>query len=375
MAVKKCISKNGKLSWEAGFYVNGRGSKYIRRRFDKKIDAQKYIDNYGIQIEFSEDPLFINNMSEITFLNESQFWLQQQKSNFSNKQYKRVKDIVEKLLPLVGSTMLINFNPTFLYNLRNELSGPDGLKGKNGKIKNSSINRWITVVKTIINFSYLNQRISRNPCIGFKMLKEVNSEIRFWSKNEASQFLEFAKNKYSDHPNKRWVYLAYLISLNTGIRAGELWGLKKDDFKKNNVINISRQWLSESKCFGPTKGNKTRLVPLNEKVKNEFDNLTKKFETNELKNTLFQTSKGSPINHANFRKRSFIRDLIESGIRPIRFHDLRHTALSLMVSQGIDIRTVQAIGGHADIKTTMGYVHLIGQNIINVADSFSITND
>ena len=56
----------------------------------------------------------------------------------------------------------------------------------------------------------------------------------------------------------------------------------------------------------------------------------------------------------------------------IRFHDLRHTAITLMIAKNIDIKTVQSIAGHADITTTMGYIHLIHGSVNRVAQTFSV---
>lgn len=63
------------------------------------------------------------------------------------------------------------------------------------------------------------------------------------------------------------------------------------------------------------------------------------------------------------------------SLRAIRFHDLRHTALSQLVEAGINLKVVQSIAGHADIKTTTKYVHLLGDSISNVAESFSLSSD
>jgi site-specific recombinase XerD len=71
--------------------------------------------------------------------------------------------------------------------------------------------------------------------------------------------------------------------------------------------------------------------------------------------------------------RRFKKDLELWGGKPIRFHDLRHTAATLLISSGIDLKTVQEICGHEDITTTMRYTHLIADNIKKVADLFSIT--
>lgn len=67
------------------------------------------------------------------------------------------------------------------------------------------------------------------------------------------------------------------------------------------------------------------------------------------------------------------RDLKRWGGKGVRFHDLRTTYITQLVSQGHDLRTVMEVAGHADIKTTMGYVKLVGQNIDKLAQSFSIS--
>lgn len=78
------------------------------------------------------------------------------------------------------------------------------------------------------------------------------------------------------------------------------------------------------------------------------------------------------INHDNFVKRIFRRDLKEWGGKKIRFYDLRHTATTLMIASGIDLKTVQEICGHGDIKTTMNYVHLLSNSIRETARKFSV---
>jgi site-specific recombinase XerD len=87
---------------------------------------------------------------------------------------------------------------------------------------------------------------------------------------------------------------------------------------------------------------------------------------------LFNNTTGQPMHHSNFRKRNFLIVVSEADVSPIRFHDLRHTALTLMVDSGINLKVVQSIAGHEDIQTTMKYVHLLGNSIEQVAQSFKL---
>ena len=90
------------------------------------------------------------------------------------------------------------------------------------------------------------------------------------------------------------------------------------------------------------------------------------------KETIFQNEKRYPICHDNFADRNFMKDLAFWGGRRIRFHDLRHTATTLLIANNVDIKTVKEICGHADITTTMNYVHLVSGAIENVAKTFSV---
>ena len=88
--------------------------------------------------------------------------------------------------------------------------------------------------------------------------------------------------------------------------------------------------------------------------------------------TIFRNEKGLPVCHDNFSDRQFGKDVEAWGGKRIRFHDLRHTSTTLMISNGIDIKTVKEICGHADITTTMNYVHMLSGSVANVSKVFSL---
>ncbi len=72
--------------------------------------------------------------------------------------------------------------------------------------------------------------------------------------------------------------------------------------------------------------------------------------------------------------RSFFEvDVRESGVRRIRFHDMRHTAATLMLASGVQLNTVKEICAHASITTTMGYVHLLADSVKEAGIKFSLS--
>jgi integrase len=165
------------------------------------------------------------------------------------------------------------------------------------------------------------------------------------------------------------------------MRAGELWGLKPRDLDFNgdgagDTIFVRRQFNAVEKTFSLLKGgvssntDKSRHVPCPKELREELERLIR-FNRIGTDETVFQHADGSPITHVAFAER-FERDIKNWGGRRIRFHDLRHTAATLMLSKGIDVKTVSEILGHEDISTTMNYVHLLGGKIKQVSLSFAV---
>ena len=75
---------------------------------------------------------------------------------------------------------------------------------------------------------------------------------------------------------------------------------------------------------------------------------------------VFSTAQGTPPNPANIISRHFKPILERAGLPPIRFHDLRHTCATLLLSQGVHPKIVQELLGHASIQLTLDtYSHYL----------------
>ena len=75
---------------------------------------------------------------------------------------------------------------------------------------------------------------------------------------------------------------------------------------------------------------------------------------------VFATTTGTIINPSNLRSRSFKPLLEQAGLRPIRFHDLRHTCATLLLSKDINPKVVSEMLGHASVSITLDiYSHLL----------------
>jgi len=77
-------------------------------------------------------------------------------------------------------------------------------------------------------------------------------------------------------------------------------------------------------------------------------------------NLVFSNERGRPLDGNNFRQRAFGRLLDRAGLPPMRFHSLRHTAATLLMSAGVPVKVASEMLGHADITTTLRtYSHVL----------------
>lgn len=368
MNVRK-ISHNGTVKWEVRFrvYTEGQNPKRVSRWFDRKTDAEKYLDEQKeLQKKSSIDPAYRNSFEGKKFIEEAEYWLTHNKLKFSAGHLKRVEGVLREILPSMGSINALKINAEFLSNFQIQQSN----LGK----KKATINRKTEIICGILNFSAEHRRIPYYPANAFRKFDTSGEEeMCFWEMHEAQDFLAFTGEKYPFGTSKRWVHVAYLTALNTAVRGGELWGIAPQSLPiDGGRILIRRQFNRITHDLTATKGKTGRVVPCNQELEKELRALIVQGNIKPHE-TIFMNEQRNPICHDNFVKRKFQNDIEDWGGRKIRFHDLRHTATTLLIANGIDLKTVKEICGHADIKTTMRYAHLIGSKIMSVAKDFSIT--
>jgi integrase len=367
MAIKKLGDK-----WVLDFRVAGKNSERLRKKFDKKIDAQVWLDKFKEkQKAYSGHEFTETNPEAVTFEREAKYWTDNVRFKLSESHMKRVDGILEVLLKKHGKLTLDQLNPEVLIKIQQEIIG-------SGRAR-ATANRYTEVVSAIVNHSIEHRRFPFNPLSGFKKLTTGNNEMEYWRMDEVQSFLCFADEKYPRGHKLRWVYLVYYLAVNTGLRAGEVWGVKLSDFSRElKSFNIRRQYDRVAKDFEMLKSTKnsnsaniTRRVPCNQLLINELDFHVEQYGIK--RDDLIFSKDGKAICHDIFAESYFRKDVDLWGGRKIRFHDMRHTAATLMVGAGIDVVTVQGIMGHKNVETTMKYVHLLSANVSRVADSFFIS--
>lgn len=300
-----------------------------------------------------------------TFGMEAAHWLAQHEHIFSPGYLKKARAIVAELLPLIGDMPAAALHPGILTDLQRRVLAT-GLAWK-------TVNHKLQIVTAVLNFSVRCRRLAFNPAAGFAKLKGPKPVMRFWERAAAESFLRWTSAKYPADSELRWVYVAYLTALNTGMRAGELVGLQpRDIVAGGELIQVQRQLDRVSRSYREPKGKRTRYVPCNPELRLELARVIQSRGIGACE-PIFSHVRNRPLWHEAFRAKYFDRDVVASGVPPIRWHDLRHTAATLLLASGVDIKTVQAICGHEQIETTLLYVHLLGDGIKDAARRFSLS--
>lgn len=200
-------------------------------------------------------------------------------------------------------------------------------------------------------------------------------KMAYWTEDQLAHFLAAARGHRFEH--------AWALSFITGMRSGEVLGLAWADvdfsdstifihqaLKRNIRIHSDDQKFEAPKTEAGIR--RLRLGPaMMERLKDQLDRQETwrraAGETWKETGMVFTTTIGTYISASNFR-RDFLKVIDRAGLPVIRIHDARHTAVSLMRSQGISLRQVSAFVGHASENVTREvYSHVFPDEIFEIS--------
>ena len=216
-----------------------------------------------------------------------------------------------------------------------------------------TVHRAYELLRNILNGAYDAGLIASNPCRRIRMPRSPHHEMHFL---EPAEVLALSR---SIHPHYR---LMILFAAYTGARAGEIGALrvKRLDLDKRFVdIRESLADVNGHLEFGPTKTHASRKVGLPSFLVEE---LTEHIAGRGLgpDDLVFTSVRGKPIRHNAFLVHYFRPAVARAGLPDgLRFHDLRHTCVALLIAQGAHPRAIMERLGHSTIEMTLGrYGHL-----------------
>ena len=251
-----------------------------------------------------------------------------------------IKDIDIRFIEDITSSDIYDF---LSYLTNDRTSDPDALVPEYG-ISASSRARKLSAIKSF--YKYLTVRtkqLEENPVAEMEYPKLRKSLPKYLTLEQSAALLQAVSG-----PNQVRDYAILMIFLNCGIRRSELVGLNLTDVYEDRIRVVG-------------KGNKERFVYFGTPCRKAIDaylvQRNKKVLTDNR--ALFGSRNGNRIS-VEAVHRLVKKALLQAGLDQTQFsaHKLRHTAATMMLSGGVDVKTVQEVLGHENLNTTQIYTHI-----------------
>ena len=358
---KKKVDSNGKCTlWGANIMIGYKadGKKKIKTIYGK---TQKEVKD---KLEDYKKELLLNTYNvdydNITLADYYYTWLMDKKPSYkatSFKDYETIYRLYIKGRP-IGKARLKKLSQTDLKRQYRDLM--------NEGITPQTIHRINTKLKACLNTAIREEVIIKNPCSLVELPKITKIKKReVLTAEEQASFIEAIQGHKLE--------LLYIVALATGMRLGEILGLKWKyiDFTNNTIEvynTIQRTFVFDDNMKKklktieqtPKTENGTRVIPLpvslipklKEHRKRQLENKLKYGQSYNISDYVFTDEMGRIIDNKkpNRNLQSILKTL---GIEPIKFHGLRKTYATRLFENGVPPKTVQTLLGHADIQTTL----------------------
>ena len=216
-------------------------------------------------------------------------------------------------------------------------------------LKATSRARKVAAIRSF--YKYLTNKaklLSENPMQDLDAPRMKKSLPKYLDLDSSIQLLESV-----DGPFRERDYCILTLFLNCGLRISELIGLNISDLRGDQLRVLG-------------KGNKERILYLNPAcVQAIQDYIAARNQERAIdKNALFLSRRRTRISKAAVEK-LVKKYLLKAGLDSTQYspHKLRHTAATLMLQNGVDVRTLQELLGHENLNTTQIYTHVTNENL------------
>jgi integrase len=354
------------------------GSGRPRAGYLAKQQAQRVLDEVlaearqvgpGARRRVGDQPTFADAAAE--WLRYVEFDRKRRASTLGD--YRQVVNTA--LLPVFGSVRLDELTGEMIDAYRQHLVRERRLSAR-------TINKYLVAMHGILKRAQRHWGIVTNAAVGIERQPERRSgEFRVLSPTEVEALARVTRDGGHHEPAKRELTAAelraravqdeqdaalFVCAAYAGLRLGELRALRwRDADFALRMIHVRRAFAQTAE--DAPKSGRVRAVPMVDQVARALDGLSRRERLTSLDDLVFPSAGGSHFDDSALRRR-YYKALEAAEIAHLRFHDLRHTFGTLAV-QVFPLSDVKAYMGHADIATTMIYVHHVPQH--DAADRLS----
>jgi integrase len=374
--------KDGSTKWQARWSHPANFTTHKTRQFRDKDVAKRWITRMDAEAHGAMFSTPTNPAPQRPFREVVQTWEQTCWTGLSPTTTARYGQVVRTYLkPEFGSTNITDITRERVRLYFAKLTTDGKAPGTVRKVH--------TVLSAIMSEAVELDIIPANPCTRMRGLPpNRHQEPTFLNASEVRTLADAM-------PTDATRLLVYMAAY-TGLRAGELAGLRRQDVDLLRGVVQVRQALKQldPTVFGPPKNGKTRTVTLPRFLRTLLnDHLAGGPRRNATAESLVFTSpEGGVLRHGLFMRRIWYPTLkgdernsdpkkrrkpaLPKHLHGLRFHDLRHTAASMLIAQGAHPKVIQERLGHASITTTIDrYGHLFPDHDTELIEGLDAAHD
>lgn len=340
--------KNGK--WYAAVYtgmLNGKQVYEWSEGFDEKDDA------ILAEIAMKKDVIERGRkvLEKTSFGHIAETWLENKRKTVAPRTYEGYKECYERYIKKKFETEMIkDIEPI---DINSFMIGLD--------LKPATIAKIMTTLKQIFDFAISLNYIRVNPCAGIKKPNIRREKKKTWTPKQINEFLNLPDTKEAT------CYTAFLILFSTGMRPGEVCGLRWCDYngecfkpeigidKNGDITDLKNEKAKDEVYLSPKlilHLNNLKVIQSSIwKQQNPF----KEFPDDTFINCF--TDDWRPMTPSYLAK-AFKRILERNNIKPIRLYDARHSFGTNLMKEGVNPKVVADLMRHTTVKTTLdNYSH------------------
>jgi integrase len=321
-------------SWVAQYTVGGK-RRYIYGKTRKDVAARlnKAIAERDSGIVYDSE-----NLKVAGYLDR---WLDSIRDTLWERTWQRHEEITRlHLKPTIGSVRLDKLNALEVQSLyRSKLDS--GLSPRTVQIIHATLHK---ALKQAVRWSL----VPRNVCEVVVPPRVPRSEIKPLDTRQARKLLDTALDTQPSF------YALYVLAVTRGMRSGEILGLQWQDVDLDAGTLQVRRTVFNGAVSTPKTSRSNRGIRLPEIA---VEALIRHPRNSEW---VFSSKHGTSLSVHNLHNRSWKPLLRDAGLPNIRFHDLRHTCATLLLSKGVHPKLVQELLGHSSIEITLDtYSHVL----------------
>jgi integrase len=345
------IRQRGK-SWVVTFRVNG---QQVWRSFKTREAAELYLADTQAKIARRE----FRVPEKVSFETAALEWLRHGEHERHLKP-STVRDYTSALnshlIPAFGKRRLEEVTTQAIEQWR-------GFEMAEGRLPRRTADKLVAILHGIFERARKAYGFASNPVDDVERFPaEYSGRFDFYSPEEVWSLVRAAADNQDG--------AIFLTAAFTGLRRGEVLALRVRDCDfRRQVIRVEHSL--DGRELGTPKSGKTRSVPMHPDVAGALARLVERERFTGQDDFVFVGPDGAPLDGSAVRRR-YVAAVKRAKLRPLRFHDLRHTFGTIAANAVLSGRELQEWMGHADLKTTARYLHYRarGDEAGRLADAF-----